>query len=103
MAAALAAAMKAPEFGVKVQAELELHLVGGLRHTAEPRNDGLGGGFDAFHGIFESMPGSFGHLVTAEATGDRPAGAGCLVHLDEDRAAVIQSEFDQLSHPSFPP
>jgi hypothetical protein len=49
------------------------------------------------------MAGSFGHLITAEASGDRPAGAGRLVHLHENRAAVVQVELDQSSHSLSPP
>jgi hypothetical protein len=61
----------------------------GLRHPAEPCDDRLGGGFDALHGVFKGLPSSFSHLVTVEVPGDWPAETGRLVHLHDDRAAVV--------------
>ena len=40
------------------------------------------------YGVFKGLPGSFGHLTAAEVSCDWPAAAG-LVHLHEDRAAVV--------------
>ena len=36
-----------------------------------------------------SLPGSFGHLAAAEIPGNLPGDTGRLVHLQEDRSAVV--------------
>jgi hypothetical protein len=66
------------------------------RASAKPRDDRLGGG-STLHGVLNGLPGSFGRLAAADVPGNWPGGTGRLVHLHEDRAAVVQAELDQLS------
>jgi hypothetical protein len=41
------------------------------------------------HGVFKGLPGSLGHLAVAEVPGNWPGDTGRLVHLQEDRSAVV--------------
>jgi hypothetical protein len=76
-------------FGVQVKAELDLHLVRGLGHLADLRDDRLGGGLDTLYGVFKGLPGSFNHHAAAEVPCDWTLGTGRLVDLYEDRATVV--------------
>jgi len=60
----LAAAMKAPTSACRSRPNSPApHR--GLGASAKPRDDRLGGG-STLYGVFKGLPGSFGHLATAD-------------------------------------
>ena len=83
--------------GVQRQPEFDLDFVGRVGQAAQPGDDGPRRRFDLVQRRLERLAGSFHHLTGTR--GLYHAALRCwFIHLHQDRAAVLQREFDQLLH-----
>src|SRR5215213_6040431 len=78
--------------------ELDLHLVGPVGALAQLRDDALDGGAEVAEHLLEALAGGGDHVLRAASASDR-AGPR-VIHLDKNRAALLEWHLDQLAHAS---
>src|SRR5215213_6017350 len=79
--------------------ELDLDLVGPVGALAQLRDDPLDGGAELAEHLLEALAGGGNHVLRAASASDGAAGAR-VIHLDQNRAALLEWHLDQLAHVS---
>src|SRR5215211_7350449 len=83
-------------------AEIRLALGAGDDHVgarAQLRDDPLDGGAELAEHLLEALAGGRDHVLRAASASEGAAGAR-VIHLDQNRAALLQWHLDQLAHAS---